>query len=166
MELFHPIIQQWFSERYGIPTDIQAMAWPRIAAREHLLITAPTGSGKTLTAFLWTLNRFITGDLEAGKTRIVYISPLKALNNDIRKNLMEPLAALKARFEAASLPFPTINVATRSGDTDAQQRRLPSGCHIPSFAQRRWSVNRFRSNHGSADLECPSGYSLSPPQYG
>ncbi|MBT4163034.1 MAG: DEAD/DEAH box helicase [Gammaproteobacteria bacterium] len=66
---FHPIIQQWFGEKYGEPTDIQQQSWPKIADRENLLITAPTGSGKTLTAFLWTLNRFITGDLETGKTR-------------------------------------------------------------------------------------------------
>ncbi len=120
---FHPIIQQWFTERYGDPTDIQAQAWPRIAERDHLLITAPTGSGKTLTAFLWTLNRFITGDLATGATRVLYISPLKALNNDIRKNLIEPLNELRASFDSAAVTFPDINVAVRSGDTDAQERR-------------------------------------------
>lgn len=67
MIAFHPIIQKWFAERYGEPTDIQALAWPRIAQGQHLLITAPTGSGKTLTAFLWALNRFATrsGDTAA-----------------------------------------------------------------------------------------------------
>ena len=120
---FHPIIQHWFDERYGTPTDIQKTAWPRIAERDHLLITAPTGSGKTLTAFLWTLNRFASGDLECGATRVIYISPLKALNNDIRKNLLEPLAVLRERFEASGERFPDVNVATRSGDTDAEARR-------------------------------------------
>jgi len=122
MVAFHPIIQKWFAERYGKPTDIQALAWPRIALGQHLLITAPTGSGKTLTAFLWALNRFATGDLATGKTRILYISPLKALNNDIRKNLIDPLTELRSLFDAADTPFPDINVATRSGDTAASER--------------------------------------------
>ena len=121
--MFHPIIQNWFDEKYGEPTDIQQQSWPRIADRENLLITAPTGSGKTLTAFLWTLNRFVNGDLEPGRTRVLYISPLKALNNDIRKNLLNPLGELRARFEEAGEDFPQIKVDTRSGDTDQDHRR-------------------------------------------
>ena len=101
MVAFHPIIQNWFAERYGEPTDIQTLSWPRIKEAQHLLITAPTGSGKTLTAFLWALNRFATGDLATGKTKVLYISPLKALNNDIRKNLIDPLAELKSLFDKA-----------------------------------------------------------------
>ena len=120
---FHPLVQGWFTETYGAPTAVQALAWPRIAAGEHLLICAPTGSGKTLTAFLWSLNRFISGELETGATRVLYISPLKALNNDIQRNLLSPLAALRANFEAAGTAFPDIRVATRSGDTDAEMRR-------------------------------------------
>lgn len=123
MVAFHPIIQNWFSETYGEPTEIQSLSWPRIANRENLLITAPTGSGKTLTAFLWTLNEFITGNLETGSTRVLYISPLKALNNDIQKNLLKPLSELKARFDDEGLPFPAIKVMTRSGDTDSEMRR-------------------------------------------
>ena len=123
MNEFHPIIQQWFAARYGAPTDIQAMSWPRIANGEHLLITAPTGSGKTLTAFLWALNRFAVGELKTGKTRILYISPLKALNNDIRRNLIEPLGEIRQHFEAANAPFPKVQIATRSGDTEQQERR-------------------------------------------
>ena len=99
------------------------MSWPRIADRENLLITAPTGSGKTLTAFLWTLNRFATGELETGATRVLYISPLKALNNDIRKNLIQPLTELGERFESAGETFPRIGVAVRSGDTEPEERR-------------------------------------------
>ncbi|MBO6556226.1 MAG: DEAD/DEAH box helicase [Pseudomonadales bacterium] len=120
---FHPIIQQWFDERYGAPTDIQSMSWPRIAERENLLITAPTGSGKTLTAFLWTLNRFATGELKTGATRVLYISPLKALNNDIRKNLLDPLSELNRRFEREDEALPRIGVSVRSGDTEPEARR-------------------------------------------
>ena len=92
LALFHPLIAAWFRERVGAPTDAQAMAWPRIAAGEHVLVTAPTGSGKTLTAFLWALNQLITGEYQDGQCSVLYISPLKALNNDIRRNLLTPLA--------------------------------------------------------------------------
>lgn len=123
MDAFHPIIQQWFDERYGEPTEIQATAWPRIALREHLLITAPTGSGKTLTAFLWAINQFAAGTLTTGATRVLYLSPLKALNNDIRRNLMEPLGEIRQRFEQRGEKFPDIRVMTRSGDTEQEARR-------------------------------------------
>lgn len=121
--MFHPIIQQWFTEKYGEATEIQDKAWPLIARGKHLLITAPTGSGKTLTAFLWAINCFVTGKLETGSTRILYISPLKALNSDIRRNLLEPLAELRTRSEKAGEAFPDIRVDTRSGDTDSAHRR-------------------------------------------
>ncbi len=120
---FHPLVQQWFDAQFDAPTDIQAQAWPRIADGDHLLMTAPTGSGKTLTAFLWSINRFITGDLQSGATRILYVSPLKALNNDIQQNLMTPLSQLRRWFDEAATPFPTIRVQTRSGDTDSTERR-------------------------------------------
>jgi len=122
-ELFHPLIQKWFDSQFDSPTDIQSQAWPRIANREHLLITAPTGSGKTLTAFLWSINRFVTGDLKPGTTRILYVSPLKALNNDIQRNLILPLAQLRKIFMEEKTPFPDIKVQTRSGDTDSGTRR-------------------------------------------
>jgi len=122
-ERFHPLIQKWFDTQFDSPTDIQSRAWPCIANREHLLITAPTGSGKTLTAFLWSINRFVTGDLETGTTRILYVSPLKALNNDIQRNLISPLAQLRELFIAEETTFPSIRVQTRSGDTDPGTRR-------------------------------------------
>ncbi|WP_431685993.1 DEAD/DEAH box helicase [Hahella sp. NBU794] len=123
LALFHPTIAEWFAANLGAPTDIQTKAWPRIASGEHCLITAPTGSGKTLTAFLWALNRFATGELQPGRTRILYISPLKALNNDIRNNLSRPLAELTACFERKGEPFPAIRAQTRSGDTPSGERR-------------------------------------------
>ena len=92
--IFHPLIVKWFRENIGDPTDIQKKAWPEIASGNNVLITAPTGSGKTLTAFLWAINQLITGKWETGTMRILYVSPLKALNNDIRRNLTQPLEEL------------------------------------------------------------------------
>jgi ATP-dependent Lhr-like helicase len=123
LSLFDDQIANWFHETYGEPTDIQRQAWPKIAEQNNLLISAPTGSGKTLTAFLWAINQFVTGQFETGATRVLYISPLKALNNDIQRNLISPLAALQKRAEAAGLPFPSIRVQTRSGDTAQIERR-------------------------------------------
>ena len=123
LDLFHPLIQKWFHERVGRPTDVQSQAWPVISRGEHVLVTAPTGSGKTLTAFLWALNQFISGHWETGTTRVLYVSPLKALNNDIRRNLIAPLAAIRQVFEEAGQPFPRIRVQTRSGDTSQSERR-------------------------------------------
>jgi ATP-dependent Lhr-like helicase len=120
---FHPVTRAWFASVYGSATDIQARAWPLIAAGKHVLLTAPTGSGKTLTAFLWALDRFASGAWAPGATRILYVSPLKALNNDIQRNLLKPLEALGARFASEGLPFPAVRVLVRSGDTPAAERR-------------------------------------------
>lgn len=133
LDLFHPVIASWFRERVGTPTDVQAKAWPEIAAGRHVLITAPTGSGKTLTAFLWALDRLLTGVWEPGGVRVLYVSPLKALNNDIRRNLLTPLEDLQHAFAGhysrhanttgEHVVAPEIRVATRSGDTTAAERR-------------------------------------------
>ncbi len=123
LALFHPVIASWFARRYGEPTDIQRQAWPRIAAGEHVLVTAPTGSGKTLTAFLWALDRLLTGAWEGGRTRVLYVSPLRALNNDIQRNLLSPLAELEAAFAAAGEPAVPVRVLTRSGDTPQSERQ-------------------------------------------
>ncbi len=123
LSLFHPIIARWFAERYGRPTDVQARAWPVIADGKHALITAPTGSGKTLTAFLWAIDSLASGRWQGGGVRVLYVSPLKALNTDVRENLMLPLTEIRERFHAEGEPFPAIRVLTRSGDTPAEERR-------------------------------------------
>src|SRR5690242_8545938 len=92
---FHPLVARWFAARFGQPTAPQATGWPHIAAGTDTLIAAPTGSGKTLAAFLWAINRLVeTGPSLADQTSVVYVSPLKALGNDIQKNLQQPLAEL------------------------------------------------------------------------
>jgi ATP-dependent Lhr-like helicase len=118
LQSFHPGIRNWFEESFTSPTPVQEQSWTRIAAGENLLITAPTGSGKTLTAFLWALNQFAMQNWLPGQTSVLYISPLKALNNDIQRNLNVPLAALRADID-----FPNISVQTRSGDTAQNDRQ-------------------------------------------
>src|SRR3990172_7639879 len=117
LSLFHPIIAGWFRERIGEPTDVQTQSWQQISGGGHALITAPTGSGKTLAAFFWAINQLVTGQLATGYTGILYVSPLRALNNDIQRNLLRPLEELKERFKKAGVAFPNIMVETRSGET-------------------------------------------------
>ncbi len=123
MTQFHPLIRQWFAKEVGRPTEIQTLAWPVIAAGKHALISAPTGSGKTLTAFLSAISEFASGRLPTGCCSVLYVSPLKALNNDIQRNLLTPLQQLKRVFVDNGEPFPDINVMTRSGDTPQSERR-------------------------------------------
>lgn len=128
-QTFHPVIRSWFSDTYGSPTSVQAESWPLIERGENVLALAPTGSGKTLTAFLSAISRFCSAAADANtkypedKLSVLYISPLKALNEDIKRNLLEPLAAIKVRFEKEGLYFPPIRVQTRSGDTPQSERR-------------------------------------------
>ncbi len=123
LSFFHPLIRQWFSEQVGAPTDIQEKAWPEIAKGRHVLVTAPTGSGKTLAAFLWGIHQLVTGAWPAGRVRMLYVSQLKALNNDVQKNLLKPLRELQDLFSRSDQPFPEIRVLTRSGDTPGEERR-------------------------------------------
>ena len=120
---FHPLINDWFTETFGKPTAVQGAAWPLIEEGRHVLALAPTGSGKTLTAFLSAISGFCLGSYDAEKLSVLYVSPLKALNEDIRRNLLEPLRVLRGRFEKAGLAFPPITVETRSGDTPQADRR-------------------------------------------
>ncbi|WP_052297674.1 DEAD/DEAH box helicase [Leadbettera azotonutricia] len=120
---FHPLINSWFTDTYGKPTAVQTEAWPLIASGEHVLALAPTGSGKTLTGFLAAISRFAEGIYPADKLSVLYVSPLKALNEDIRRNLTEPLEGIKTYFEKAGETFPAVRVETRSGDTPQSERR-------------------------------------------
>jgi ATP-dependent Lhr-like helicase len=124
--MFHPAVDVWFRRRFAEPTPVQALGWPAIAAGRDVLLTAPTGSGKTLAAFLYCLDALVrkacAGGLE-DRTEIVYVSPLKALSNDIRRNLEEPLGELAA--VAAGMGFRALDIRTavRTGDTSATERR-------------------------------------------
>ncbi|MGE0517891.1 MAG: DEAD/DEAH box helicase [Candidatus Binatia bacterium] len=124
---FHPLVAGWFADSFAGPTAIQTEGWAHIAAGRDTLIAAPTGSGKTLAAFLWALNglveRALAGTLE-DRIHVVYISPLKALGNDVHKNLQVPLAGIAARAAAAGTPLPEIRVAVRTGDTPQRERAL------------------------------------------
>ncbi len=125
-DLFHPLIQRWFTERFHEPTPAQLQGWESIAAGQATLIAAPTGSGKTLAAFLWSIDRLVKQALCGAlgeRTSVVYVSPLKALGNDIAKNLQAPLAEIYQLAGREGILLPSIRVAVRSGDTPAQERQ-------------------------------------------
>ncbi len=119
---FDPVVRAWFARRFGTPTPVQAAAWAAIAAGDHVLATAPTGGGKTLAAFLWAIDSLLAGRWDAGATRVLYISPLKALNTDVRRNLLAPLAELERAFADAGRVTPAVRAEVRSGDTSASDR--------------------------------------------
>ncbi len=124
IDKFHPLVRDWFRARFGRPTPPQAAGWKEIARGRDTLIAAPTGSGKTLAAFLWSINQLVTHAEEThDHTRVVYVSPLKALGNDIQKNLQEPLAEITRAGRRERLPLPDIRTAVRSGDTPAAERQ-------------------------------------------
>src|SRR5260221_179725 len=122
----HPLVQEWFIKKFGTPTEPQEQGWPHILARRTTLISAPTGSGKTLAAFLICIDRLVrkalSGDL-MDRTEILYISPLKALGNDIQKNLEGPLGEITALAGEKGLLMPEIRTAVRTGDTLAHERQ-------------------------------------------
>ncbi|MCB9879724.1 MAG: DEAD/DEAH box helicase [Planctomycetes bacterium] len=119
LERFHPTVARWFADRLGEPSPPQVAGWPHIAAGEHTLIAAPTGSGKTLAAFLHALDALLQqGEALADELQVVYVSPLRALANDVQKNLQQPLAELRL----CDATLPDVQVAVRSGDTPANQR--------------------------------------------
>src|SRR4029078_3864787 len=104
-------VREWFGRAFAAPTPAQSQAWPAIATGAHTLISAPTGSGKTLAAFLWALDRLVA-EPTTDRTRLVYVSPLKALSYDVEKNLRAPLRGIGA----------DVKVGIRTGDTHQKQR--------------------------------------------
>jgi ATP-dependent Lhr-like helicase len=126
---FHPAVANWFRAAFPAPTAAQAAAWPSIRAGQHTLVAAPTGSGKTLTAFLAAIDALVRegvahGGVLADATSVLYVSPLKALSNDIHINLEAPLEGIRAELEKLGLPDVAIRTAVRTGDTPQVERNL------------------------------------------
>ncbi|MGB7293312.1 MAG: DEAD/DEAH box helicase, partial [Thermodesulfobacteriota bacterium] len=125
LENFHPAVTNWFRNEFEAPTEIQVKAWPEIQKRRNVLISAPTGSGKTLAAFLSTIDDLVKQGLEGGleeKTQVVYVSPLKALSNDIERNLQMPLCGIGEELKKSGFPGVKIKVLVRTGDTSTSER--------------------------------------------
>ncbi len=119
LELFHPTIQGWFAKKFGVPTEPQQQGWPRIRSGRHVLISAPTGTGKTIAGYLSAIDELARqGSNLADRTEVLYLSPLRALSNDVQKNLQVPLREL----EAMDPDFPHIRVQVRTGDTPQRER--------------------------------------------
>src|SRR5262249_41230621 len=122
----HPLVAEWFVSKFGTPTEPQELGWPPILAGRTTLISAPTGSGKTLAAFLACIDRLVRKALAGGlcdRSEGLYISPLKALGNDIQKNLEIPLSEIFQMAGERGLLMPQIRTAGRTGDTLMQERR-------------------------------------------
>ncbi|MBC7792658.1 MAG: DEAD/DEAH box helicase [Clostridia bacterium] len=123
---FHPAVASWFAKRFSAPTDVQRQGWAAISSGRNVLIAAPTGAGKTLTAFLWAIDELareaVAGTLGVAP-RVLYISPLKALSNDIDKNLAEPLSGVHAALTEMGIKVQPIRSAVRTGDTPQKVRR-------------------------------------------
>src|SRR6266545_1313239 len=125
LQHFHPVVQRWFAARVGSPSPPQVEGWPKIRSGCHTLISAPTGTGKTFAAFLWAIDELLRqGKSLADETHVLYVSPLKALGNDVQKNLERPLAEL-SRLDP---DFPEVRVLVRSGDTPASARTAMRKC--------------------------------------
>jgi ATP-dependent Lhr-like helicase len=132
LALFHPVVAEWFRQQYGEPSPPQVRGWPVIAAGEHTLIFSPTGSGKTLAAFLWCIDDIFrlglnqpekTFQKNSGGVHTLYVSPLKALNNDIQRNLQLPIRGISRQAEEAGIKMPLIRTIARTGDTPGTIRR-------------------------------------------
>jgi ATP-dependent Lhr-like helicase len=133
---FHPVIAEWFGQRFRQPTDVQVQSWPAIQSGTDVLIAAPTGSGKTLAAFLSCIDHLfklaLTGALE-DRTQVLYVSPLKALSNDVQKNLQQPLREIAEAALAAGLLMPELRFLH-----PALRQQPSAGCVI-------WRTENFQS---------------------
>src|SRR5437763_3253320 len=123
LDLFLPPVREWFRRTLGGPTPPQKQGWPVIAAGQNTLILSPTGSGKTLAAFLACLDHLWRQPQLERRVHILYVSPLKALNNDIHRNLQEPLEGVTAAARAMGYPLPALTAAVRTGDTPSAERQ-------------------------------------------
>jgi ATP-dependent Lhr-like helicase len=140
LDAFLPAVQVWFRQTFGQPTPPQMEGWPAIQRGEHTLILSPTGSGKTLAAFLWGINELYReigqsgtqeparqgkGERERNEkgVRLLYVSPLKALNNDVERNLRAPLAGIRHVAKDREAPLPPLTVMVRTGDTPQTARQ-------------------------------------------
>ncbi|MDP9089904.1 MAG: DEAD/DEAH box helicase [Pseudomonadota bacterium] len=122
---FHPAVAAWFSRTFDAPTDAQLCAWPALKEGRHVLVAAPTGSGKTFAAFLAAIDQLVKEGLQAplrDETRVLYVSPLKALSNDIQRNLEAPLKGIREELAALGLPDIEIRAVVRTGDTTQSER--------------------------------------------
>ena len=141
---FHPTVRRWFEDSIGTPSAPQAEGWPRIRAGRHTLIAAPTGTGKTLAAFLSALDSLLRqGDALADETHVLYVSPLKALGNDVQKNLTRPLGEMRALDPS----LPEVRVLVRTGDTPASERLdgiLTPEARVPAQQRRLVEVSGSR----------------------
>jgi ATP-dependent Lhr-like helicase len=125
LDTFHPAVAAWFSRTFDEPTEAQTRAWPALAAGEHVLVAAPTGSGKTFAAFLSAIDQLVKEGLNGplpDETRVVYVSPLKALSNDIQRNLEAPLNGIREELMALGMPDVEIRAVVRTGDTTQSER--------------------------------------------
>src|SRR3981189_1835501 len=125
LDSFHPTVAAWFSRTFDAPAPAQERAWPALHAGQHVLVAAPTGSGKTFAAFLAAIDQLVKEGLEGplpDETQIVYVSPLKALSNDIQRNLEAPLAGIRDELRKRGLPDVDIRTWGRPGDTPAGER--------------------------------------------
>lgn len=123
LEKFSPATREWFDGAFSAPTPAQLGAWESIASGAHTLVVAPTGSGKTLSAFLWALDQLASRDEGHRTTKVLYISPLKALGVDVERNLRAPLVGITQTAKRLGLTPPEITVGVRSGDTSPADRR-------------------------------------------
>src|SRR6204780_2940794 len=122
---FHPAVSAWFSRTFDAPTPAQERAWPALQAGEHVLVAAPTGSGQTFAAFLAAIDQLVKEGLEGtlpDETRVVYVSPLKALSNDIQRNLDAPLKGIREELALLKLPDVALRAVVRTGDTTQAER--------------------------------------------
>ena len=123
LSLFLSPVQEWFQQTLGEPTPAQSQGWPHIADRKHTLILAPTGSGKTLASFLACLDHLWRQPSPRKSVHVLYVSPLKALNNDIYRNLQVPLEGVAETASRMNVELPKLEAGVRTGDTDSKERQ-------------------------------------------